>query len=80
MDDPLSAPAEIPSTSSATKNPHPVFHDLDYPDPEVNFSNCELPFDDTPHQPGKIEEALLSTSEAASQRVLKGRNSIWLDC
>lgn len=71
MDDPFSTPVEIPSTSNATKNPHLPSLDLDYPDPEGNFPDCELPYDDPPHQPGKIEEALLSISEAASQRIYK---------
>ncbi|POS83139.1 hypothetical protein EPUL_005594, partial [Erysiphe pulchra] len=59
-----------PSTSSANKNVRLVSIGLDYPDHEGNLSDCELPYDDPPHQPGKIEEALLSTSEAASQRIL----------
>ncbi|POS83204.1 hypothetical protein EPUL_003430 [Erysiphe pulchra] len=47
--------------------PDPPPTNLDYPDHEGNLSDCELPYDDPP---GKIEEALLSTSESASQRIL----------
>ncbi|POS86259.1 hypothetical protein EPUL_003611 [Erysiphe pulchra] len=70
MDDPFTNSTETPSTSSANKNVRLVSIDLDYPDHEGNLSDCELPYDDPPHQPGKIEEAPLSTSEAASQRIL----------
>ncbi|POS82032.1 hypothetical protein EPUL_006752, partial [Erysiphe pulchra] len=36
-----------------------------------DFLDCDLLYDDSPHQPSKIEEALLSKFEVASQRILE---------
>ncbi|POS86966.1 hypothetical protein EPUL_001121 [Erysiphe pulchra] len=67
------SPVEIPSISGSRYSVRLSSLDLDYSGPEGDFPDYDLQYDDPPHQPGKIEEALLSTSETASQRFLESQ-------
>lgn len=64
---------EISSKIGAKNNVCLASLDLDHPGPEVNSLNCDLPYDDLPSPSDKIKEAILSTCEAASQRITEAQ-------
>ncbi|POS82769.1 hypothetical protein EPUL_005855, partial [Erysiphe pulchra] len=69
---------ETPTVSNIRNNVRVASLDLDYPGSDGNSSDDDLIYEDPPHDKfssasGKIKEALLSISEAASLRILEAR-------
>lgn len=61
-------------SSSIKENVYIASLDLDKPGPDAQFPDERMSYDDFPSLPGKINETLLSTTEAATQRIIEARN------
>lgn len=61
-------------TSGTHENFYLASLDLDNLGPVGQFPNEELTYDDFPLLPGKINETLLNTTEAATQRITEARS------